>query len=97
MSTPSPFHVARETANNFSNSFKKVQLSKKAQLSSVLGGPHSEYYKSMTPMIEKLMHFSFFSAEKIAEKFKISVRTVYRDLKALSGGEQIRHILQDTF
>lgn len=51
-----------------SNSFKKVQLSKKAQLSSVLGGPHSEYYKSMTPMIEKLMHFSFFSSAKIASK-----------------------------
>jgi short-subunit dehydrogenase len=51
-----------------SNSFKKVQLSKKAQLSLDLGGPHSEYYRSMTPMIEKLMHFSFFSSEKIAVK-----------------------------
>jgi short-subunit dehydrogenase len=51
-----------------SNSFKKVQLSRKAQLSLALGGPHSEYYKSMTPMIEKLMHFSFFSSETIAKK-----------------------------
>lgn len=51
-----------------SNSFKNVQLSKKAKMSSTLGGPHSEYYKSMTPMIEKLMHFSFFSSEKIASK-----------------------------
>jgi short-subunit dehydrogenase len=51
-----------------SNSFKKVQLSHKAQLSLALGGPHSEYYKSMTPMIEKLMHFSFYSSETIAKK-----------------------------
>lgn len=51
-----------------SNSFKRVVLSNKAELSVALGGPHSEYYKSMTPMIEKLMAFSFFSSSKIADK-----------------------------
>lgn len=51
-----------------SNSFKRVVLSNKAELSVALGGPHSEYYKSMTPMIEKLMAFSFFSSGKIAKK-----------------------------
>lgn len=51
-----------------SNSFKRVVLSNKAELSVALGGPHSEYYKSMTPMIEKLMAFSFFSSSKIAKK-----------------------------
>ncbi len=51
-----------------SNSFKRVVLSNKAELSVALGGPHSEYYTSMTPMIEKLMAFSFFSSGKIAGK-----------------------------
>lgn len=51
-----------------SKSFKRVVLSDKAELSLALGGPHSEYYRSMTPMIEKLMAFSFFSSGKIAGK-----------------------------
>lgn len=51
-----------------SNAFKRVVLSNKAELSVALGGPHSEYYSSMTPMIEKLMAFSFFSSGKIAKK-----------------------------
>ncbi len=51
-----------------SSSFKRVVLSNKAELSMALGGPHSEYYRSMTPMIEKLMAFSFFSSAKIAGK-----------------------------
>lgn len=51
-----------------SSSFKRVVLSNKAELSMALGGPHSEYYRSMTPMIEKLMAFSFFSSAKIADK-----------------------------
>ena len=51
-----------------SNAFNRVVLSNKAALSVALGGPHSEYYSSMTPMIEKLMKFSFFSSNKIAKK-----------------------------
>lgn len=51
-----------------SNSFKRVVLSNKAALSVALNGPHSEYYESMTPMIEKLMSWSFASTDKIARK-----------------------------
>lgn len=51
-----------------SDSFKRVKLSNKAAISTALGGPHSEYYKSMTPLIEKLMHVSFASPQKIANK-----------------------------
>ena len=51
-----------------SNAFKRVVLTNKAQLSVALGGPHSEYYRSMTPMIEKLMAFSFYPSNKIAAK-----------------------------
>lgn len=51
-----------------SDSFKRVKLSNKAAISTALGGPHSEYYKSMTPLIEKLMHVSLSSAETIAKK-----------------------------
>lgn len=51
-----------------SNSFKRVVLSNKAKISVALSGPHSEYYQSMTPMIEKLMSLSFSSADKIAKK-----------------------------
>ena len=51
-----------------SDSFKRVKLSNKAAISTALGGPHSEYYKSMTPLIEKLMHVSLSSAETIATK-----------------------------
>ena len=51
-----------------SSSFKRVVLSNKAELSVALGGPHSEYYRSMSPMIENLMAFSFYSSAKIAKK-----------------------------
>lgn len=51
-----------------SNSFKRVVLSNKAEISMALGGPHSEYYKSMTPMIENLMSFSFTPATVVAKK-----------------------------
>lgn len=51
-----------------SKAYKRVVLSNKAELSVALGGPHSEYYKSMTPMIERLMAFSFFSSNRIAKK-----------------------------
>ena len=51
-----------------SNSFKRVVLSSKAAISIALGGPHSEYYSSMTPIIEKLMSYSLVSSEKVATK-----------------------------
>lgn len=51
-----------------SNSFKRVVLTNKAKVSVELNGPHSEYYKSMSPMIEKLMSFSFVTPDKIADK-----------------------------
>ena len=57
-----------------SSSFKRVLLSKKAGVSLALGGPHSEYYRSMTPMIERLMSLSITSSEAIAEKILKLVR-----------------------
>lgn len=49
-----------------SDSFKKVVLSKKAKLSYELKGPHSEYYDSMSPLIEHLMSWSFSTPKSIA-------------------------------
>jgi NAD(P)-dependent dehydrogenase (short-subunit alcohol dehydrogenase family) len=51
-----------------SDSFKRVVLSRKAEMSKKLDGPHSEYYSSMTPMIEKLMAFSPSSSTKVAKR-----------------------------
>lgn len=51
-----------------SDSFRNVVMSKKAQVSTRLKGPHSEYYASMTPLIERLMAFSMTSPEKVARK-----------------------------
>lgn len=51
-----------------SDSFKHVVLSKKANLSSRLQGPHSEYYDSMGPFIERLMSWSRATPESIALK-----------------------------
>lgn len=51
-----------------SNSFRRVQLSKKAAISLAVGGPHSEYYQSMTPMIEQLMAVSLLSSSAIAKR-----------------------------
>lgn len=53
-----------------SDSFKHVVYSKKARLSANLKGPHSEYYQSMTPFIEKLMGWSFATPEDIAKKIE---------------------------
>ena len=51
-----------------SESFKNVLLSNKARLSTIINGPHSEYYSSMTPFIERLMKLSFTPPAKIAQK-----------------------------
>jgi len=51
-----------------SESFHNVVLSNKAKLSTLLKGPHSEYYLSMSPFIEKLMKLSVSPPQKIASK-----------------------------
>lgn len=51
-----------------SNAFRRVVLSKKAKISAQLGGPHAEYYRSMSPFIEKLMMFSRVDYERIADR-----------------------------
>jgi NAD(P)-dependent dehydrogenase (short-subunit alcohol dehydrogenase family) len=51
-----------------SESIKNVILSNKARLSTLINGPHSEYYNSMTPFIESLMKYSFSSPKKIADR-----------------------------
>lgn len=51
-----------------SSSYKNVLLAPKARLSSMLSGPHSEYYFSMTPFIEKFMMTSSSTPEMIAKK-----------------------------
>jgi short-subunit dehydrogenase len=53
-----------------SESFLRVILSKKAELSSKIGGPHSEYYDSMSPFIARLMDYSFSSPLSIARKIQ---------------------------
>lgn len=53
-----------------SDSFKHVIYSKKAKLSSILKGPHSEYYTSMTPFVERLMNWSLATPEGIAKKIE---------------------------
>lgn len=51
-----------------SDSFKNILFPKKAKLSAKLQGPHSEYYKSMSPFIESLMKWAFATPESIALK-----------------------------
>ncbi len=53
-----------------SDSFKHVVKSKKALLSASLKGPHSEYYESMTPFIEKLMQWTFATPDRISKKIE---------------------------
>lgn len=49
-----------------SQSYKNVVLSRKAQISAQLAGPHSEYYRSMGPFIERLMNLSPSTPERVA-------------------------------
>lgn len=51
-----------------SRSFQNVRLSKKAKISQLVNGPHSEYYWTMTPFIERLMKLSPTSAERVAAR-----------------------------
>jgi hypothetical protein len=48
--------------------FRRVLLSRKAKMSAQLGGPHAEYYQSMSPFIEKLMKLSRVDYGQIADK-----------------------------
>lgn len=57
-----------------SDAVKNVVLAPKARMSTQLSGPHSEYYKSMVPMIETLMKYSFNSSATIAEKIMAIIR-----------------------
>lgn len=57
-----------------SSSFSRVVHSKKAEVSLAVGGPHSEYYRSMTPMIELLMHLSLAPAATIAAQIVALIR-----------------------
>lgn len=51
-----------------SNSFQKVYLSKKAEISSALEGPYSDYYSYISPFIKRLMLLSRATPTTIAEK-----------------------------
>lgn len=51
-----------------SRSFQNVILPNKAKMSASVQGPHSEFYDSMGPFIEKLMGRSFATPERIARK-----------------------------
>jgi short-subunit dehydrogenase len=51
-----------------SDSYRNVYFSKKANLSKVLNGPYSIYYRSLTPFIEKLMSYSRVTPDKIAAR-----------------------------
>lgn len=50
-----------------SNSFKNVYYSEKANYEERNDGPYAEYYRSMTPFVEKLMGLSQTPPEKIAQ------------------------------
>jgi len=67
-----------------SESFQNVLLSNKAKLSSLLKGPHSEYYKSMSPFIERLMKLSIARPEKIAAKILKVIKNKPNDLRILA-------------
>lgn len=53
-----------------SDSFKNVILSKKASLSAKIKGPHSEYYASMSPFVERLMQLSQTTPDDIANQIE---------------------------
>ncbi len=64
-----------------SDSFRRVVWSKKAQMSMSLDGPHSEYYRSMVPMIEKFMAFSITPSTKVADKIINLMKNPQRRLR----------------
>lgn len=64
-----------------SDSFKRVLYSKKAAISAALSGPHSDYYASMTPMIEKLMSWSLSSSHRVADQIIDLIKKPNRRLR----------------
>jgi len=50
-----------------SESYKNVLMTPKAKMSSLLKGPHCEYYQSIIPFIEKLMGYSTTSSAQVAK------------------------------
>lgn len=59
-----------------SNSFKNVYYSQKAREEEISGGPYAEYYRSMTPFVERLMGLSRTPPEKVAQLVLDVVLTV---------------------
>jgi short-subunit dehydrogenase len=51
-----------------SKSFQNIYMPKKAQLCQALEAPYSQYYSSFSNFVEKLMHLSHATPDKIAER-----------------------------
>lgn len=51
-----------------SNSHYNVRLARKAEISEFLYGPHSEFYKSLSPFVSKMMRLAIAKPDKIAER-----------------------------
>lgn len=64
-----------------SDALKNVVLSNKARMSSMLCGPHSEYYTSMTPFIEKLMALSITPSASAANRILKIIKSNPRQLR----------------
>ena len=67
-----------------SDSFNNVVLSNKAEMSQIVKGPHSEYYASMTPFIEKLMSLSITSAQDVALKISKVIKSKPTNLRIMA-------------
>ncbi len=67
-----------------SDSFNHVVLSNKAEMSQMVKGPHSEYYASMTPFIEKLMSLSITSAHDVALKISKVIKNKPNNLRIMA-------------
>lgn len=58
-----------------SNSFRNVVYSSQSALSQAMGGPYSEYYRHMSPFIEKMMQRSRTTPETVAHTILRVIRT----------------------
>ncbi len=67
-----------------SDSFNNVVLSNKAEMSQIVKGPHSEYYASMTPFIEKLMSLSMTSAQDVAYRIAKIIKNKPKYLRIMA-------------
>ncbi len=64
-----------------SKSYEHVLFSKKANLSVRVSGPHSEYYNSFTPFIERLMKLSLNNPTSISKKIEKVMNHKYPPLR----------------